>query len=44
MPEDQLPVELLNDVKLSGRGPSPLAQARLLAVESEFYVAVQLSK
>ena len=34
MPEDQLPVELLNDIKLSGRGPSPLAQAREWQVAS----------
>ena len=34
MPEDQLPVELSNDVKLSGRGPSPLAQARKWQVAS----------
>ena len=34
MPEDQLPVELPNDVKLSGRGPSPPDNGRLLAVES----------
>ena len=33
MPEDQLPVELPNDVKLSGRGP-PLAQAREWQVAS----------
>ena len=34
MPEDQLPVELPNDIKLSGRGPSPLAQAREWQVAS----------
>ena len=34
MPEDQFPVELPNDVKLSGRGPSPLAQAREWQVAS----------
>ena len=34
MPEDQLPVELRNDAKLSGCGPSPLAQAREWQVAS----------
>ena len=43
MPEDQLPVELPNDVKLSDRGPSPLAQAENGRSLAEFYVAVQLS-